>query len=89
MEKESLVYLADRLEGVPCDELKATMATLHVVAGGIREGAQVLGVFTDPGIAERVKKAAWNLGRWDGVAVTAVVIDAIDPAFQATIDTLE
>lgn len=65
------------------------MTTLHVVAGGICEGAQVLGAFTDPGIAERVKQAALNLGCWDGVAVTAVVIDAFDPAFLATIDALE
>lgn len=64
------------------------MPTLHVVAGGICEGAQVLGAFTDPGIAERVKEAASNLGRWDGVAVTSVVVDAIDPVLLATIDAL-
>lgn len=65
------------------------MATLHVVAGGICEGAQVLGVYTDPDTAERVKQAACKAIRWEGVAVTVVVVDELPPALQAALNELD
>jgi len=49
---------------------------------------QQLGAFTDSGIAERVKEGALHIGRSDGVAVTTVVVDAIDPVLLAIIDAL-
>lgn len=66
----------------------ASRTTLHVVAVGICEGARVVGAYTDPAIAESVKQVAWDDGFSDGPSVTAVVVDEIDPALQATIDAL-
>lgn len=67
----------------------AKRQTLHVVAAGIRDGARVFGAYTDPATAESVKQVAWDDGRTDGASVTAVVVNDIDPALQATIDALK
>jgi hypothetical protein len=67
----------------------ASRTTLHVEAGGICDGAQVLGAYTDPDTAERVKQAACKAMRWEGVAVTVVVVDEVPRELQAALNELD
>ncbi len=54
MEKESLVYLADRLEGVPCDELKAAAELVRKVM------ASSSAALEKPAAEHALFQAVWN-----------------------------